>query len=189
MRLARGDVLAEKVPVDVDGGIDLLHDSVGAAAEAPAPHFVAHVIALGTIRSTELLTPEDPTEIMTAPPHRSQLELRRRPLIAVGIVLIVGGAIAAAVYGIGAFKRNAADGACAGAVTLAQRIAPLARGEVAAFAVADTPLRVPNLAFRDGDGHERHLSDWQGRTVLLNLWATWCVPCRREMPALDALEA
>jgi thiol-disulfide isomerase/thioredoxin len=126
---------------------------------------------------------------MTAPPRQSLFELRRRPLIAMGIVLGVGGAIAAAVYGIGAFKRNAADAACAGAVALAQRISPLARGEVAAFAVADAPLRVPNLAFRDGDGHERHLSDWRGRTVLLNLWATWCVPCRKEMPALDALAA
>jgi thiol-disulfide isomerase/thioredoxin len=126
---------------------------------------------------------------MTAPPRQSLFELRRRPLIAMGIVLGVGGAIAAAVYGIGAFKRNAADAACAGAVALAQRISPLARGEVAAFAVADTPLRVPNLAFRDGDGHERHLSDWRGRTVLLNLWATWCVPCRKEMPALDGLQA
>ena len=37
-------------------------------------------------------------------------------------------------------------------------------------------------------GTERHLSDWRGRTVLLNLWATWCIPCRKEMPALDALE-
>ena len=33
------------------------------------------------------------------------------------------------------------------------------------------------------------LADWRGRTVLLNLWATWCVPCRKEMPALDELQA
>jgi thiol-disulfide isomerase/thioredoxin len=32
------------------------------------------------------------------------------------------------------------------------------------------------------------MEDWRGRTVLLNLWATWCVPCRKEMPSLDALE-
>ena len=71
---------------------------------------------------------------------------------------------------------------------LAQRIAPLARGEVAALVVAETPLRLPNLAFRDAAGAEKHLADWRGRTVLFNLWATWCVPCRKEMPALDALE-
>ena len=125
---------------------------------------------------------------MTAPPRHSLFELRRRQLLALGIVVAVGGAVVAAVYGIGALKRNAGDGSCAGAVALAQRIAPLARGEVAAFTVAGDPLRVPNLAFRDAGGQERHLSDWRGRTVLVNLWATWCVPCRKEMPALDALE-
>ena len=102
---------------------------------------------------------------------------------------IAGVAVAlAAVYGIGALKPNAADAACAGAAHLAERLAPLARGEVAAFTVADGSLRLPDLAFRDASGTERHLSDWRGRTVLLNLWATWCVPCRKEMPALDALE-
>ena len=74
------------------------------------------------------------------------------------------------------------------AVELAQRLAPLARGEVAAFVVAEQPLRLPDIGFRDAAGAERHLADWRGRTVLLNLWATWCVPCRKEMPALDALE-
>jgi thiol-disulfide isomerase/thioredoxin len=106
---------------------------------------------------------------------------------------VVGGiagvaAALAAVYGIGALKRNAADAACAGAAQLAERLAPLARGEVAAFTVADGSLRLPDLVFRDASGTERHLGDWRGRTVLLNLWATWCVPCRKEMPALDALE-
>jgi thiol-disulfide isomerase/thioredoxin len=94
----------------------------------------------------------------------------------------------AAVYGIGALQRNAADAACAPAVELAQRLAPLARGEVAAFAVTDRSLRLADLAFRDASGTQRHLADWRGRTVLLNLWATWCVPCRKEMPALDSLE-
>ena len=94
----------------------------------------------------------------------------------------------AAVYGIGALQRNAADAACAPAIELAQRLAPLARGEVAAFAVTDRSLRLADLAFRDASGTQRHLADWRGRTVLLNLWATWCVPCRKEMPALDSLE-
>ncbi len=54
--------------------------------------------------------------------------------------------------------------------------------------MATSPLRVPDLAFDDADGKPRKLSDWRGRTVLVNLWATWCVPCRKEMPALDTLQ-
>jgi thiol-disulfide isomerase/thioredoxin len=84
--------------------------------------------------------------------------------------------------------RNAGDPDCRPATAIAQRLGPLARGEVAAMAIAETPLRVPDLSFRDQSGAERRLSDWRGRTVLLNLWATWCIPCRKEMPALDALE-
>jgi thiol-disulfide isomerase/thioredoxin len=60
---------------------------------------------------------------------------------------------------------------------------------VAGVVVAERPLRLPDLTMRDAAGQERRLSEWRGRTVLLNLWATWCVPCRKEMPALDALEA
>ena len=68
-------------------------------------------------------------------------------------------------------------------------MAPLVRGEVAAVAVAAAPRQLPALAFNDGAGAAKTLTDWRGRTVLFNLWATWCVPCRKEMPALDALQA
>jgi thiol-disulfide isomerase/thioredoxin len=96
----------------------------------------------------------------------------------------------AGVYGISAFLGNpAGDAACRPAVETASRIAPLAKGEVAAVTVASAPLKVPDLAFRDATGGDRHLADWRGRTLLVNLWATWCVPCRKEMPALDALQA
>jgi thiol-disulfide isomerase/thioredoxin len=121
------------------------------------------------------------------PETTSSSGARRAALIA---AMAVGGAIMslAVVYGIGALKGNAGNPECAPAVATAERLAPLARGDVAALAVAESPLKVPNLAFRDLAGGERRLSDWQGRTVLLNLWATWCIPCRTEMPALDALE-
>ena len=56
-------------------------------------------------------------------------------------------------------------------------------------AVAAAPQRLPDLAFKDAHGASASSADWRGRTVLLNLWATWCVPCRKEMPALDALQA
>ena len=95
----------------------------------------------------------------------------------------------AAVYGMGGFGRNDADAACRPAAETARRIAPLARGEVAAVAIAREPRRVPELAFLDGSGDRKTLGEWRGRAVLLNLWATWCVPCRKEMPALDRLQA
>jgi thiol-disulfide isomerase/thioredoxin len=109
-------------------------------------------------------------------------------------VIVVGGFAGvavglAAVYGIGGLQRNPADAACRPAAELAQRLAPLARGEVAGVSVAAEPNRLPDLAFNDASGKARQLSEWRGRTVLLNLWATWCVPCRKEMPALDALQA
>jgi thiol-disulfide isomerase/thioredoxin len=110
-------------------------------------------------------------------------------------VIVLGGLAGvavglAAVYGIARLTGNAAVAeACLPAVETARTIAPLARGEVAALAVAKTPNLLPTLAFKDAEGADRTLADWRGRTVLLNLWATWCVPCREEMPALDALQA
>src|SRR6201999_2498002 len=80
------------------------------------------------------------------------------------------------------------DAGCNPAVALSAKIAPLAHGEVAALTMATTPLRLPDLAFEDADSQPKKLSDFRGRTVLVNLWATWCVPCRREMPALDSLQ-
>lgn len=45
------------------------------------------------------------------------------------------------------------------------------------------------VAFKDGEGRSRNLADFAGRFVLLNIWATWCGPCREEMPTLDDLQA
>ena len=81
-----------------------------------------------------------------------------------------------------------AQSSCAQALALSSKIAPLVTGEVGALTVATKPMQLPDLAFLDAAGAPRKLSDWKGRTVLLNLWATWCVPCRKEMPALDNLQ-
>jgi thiol-disulfide isomerase/thioredoxin len=114
----------------------------------------------------------------------------RRIPVAIGAVLIGAVIGFAGVYGIGGLRRNSGgDPACRPAVALSEKLAPLAHGEVAALTMATTPLKLPDLAFDDADGKPKKLSDWRGRTVLVNLWATWCVPCRREMPALDSLQA
>jgi thiol-disulfide isomerase/thioredoxin len=110
----------------------------------------------------------------------------RRLAIVIGAVLIGGVIGFVGVYGL---KGNASgDPACRPAIDLARKLAPLAHGEVAALTMATTPLRLPDLAFEDADGKPKRLSDWRGRTVLVNLWATWCVPCRKEMPALEGLQ-
>jgi thiol-disulfide isomerase/thioredoxin len=119
---------------------------------------------------------------------------RRHALMRLAVILLGGVAGVAVgivgIYGIARLTGNAAVAeACRPAVETARRMEPLARGEVAAVAVAKNPKLLPNLAFRDGVGSPKTLADWRGRTLLLNLWATWCVPCRKEMPALDALQA
>ena len=121
-------------------------------------------------------------------PSPRPVATRRLP-IAIGAV-VIGALIGfAGVYGLGGLKRNATgDPACRGAVDLARKLAPLAQGEVAALTMATAPLRLPDLAFEDAEGKPKKLSDWHGRTVLVNLWATWCVPCRTEMPALESLQ-
>jgi thiol-disulfide isomerase/thioredoxin len=124
------------------------------------------------------------TELSTQPRD----PMRRRRLIGAAAALLAV-AVVAGVYGIGHLRSNPADAACRQAVKTASRIAPLASGEVAALALARTPFSMPSLAFKDSAGGARTLADWRGRTVLLNLWATWCGPCRREMPSLDKLQA
>ena len=80
------------------------------------------------------------------------------------------------------------SGACTLSRQTAERLKPLASGELAALQILDDPAPAPNLVFFADGGAPRKLADFKGRTVLVNLWATWCIPCRQEMPALDKLE-
>ena len=124
---------------------------------------------------------------MTERPTPRVAKRRLTMILAGGIAGVAVGL--AGVYGFSALTGNAGgDPTCRPAVALAKKLAPLARGEVAAVNVAKSPLKVPDLSFQDVNGKPLTLANWRGRTVLLNLWATWCVPCRKEMPALDALQ-
>ena len=71
----------------------------------------------------------------------------------------------------------------------AEAISAAAIGDVAAMLAANPSKQLSSLAFKGPYGKPLSIGDFKGRTVLLNLWATWCVPCREEMPALDALQA
>jgi len=62
-------------------------------------------------------------------------------------------------------------------------------GDMQNFTRHKSPQPVTDVRFKDGQGRDLSLADFRGRVVLLNLWATWCAPCRREMPDIDALQA
>lgn len=87
-------------------------------------------------------------------------------------------AVAALYMGLGA-SANAADIAA---------LEALREGSMSKLAFHPEPVAVPETGFTDFDGAPLDLSDWQGKIVLLNFWATWCGPCRKEMPMLAELQ-
>lgn len=67
-------------------------------------------------------------------------------------------------------------------------IEALRTGDMQKLSVID-PVALPDATLTDIDGATHSLGDYRGKIVLLNFWATWCAPCRKEMPALDRLQA
>jgi thiol-disulfide isomerase/thioredoxin len=126
------------------------------------------------------------------PEDAGETTAARLPLGRLAVVAVVVAAAAfglARVYGIGDPDGNEqASGKCAAAPAQAARLAPHAVGDLAALAPTTAARDLSALAFRDADGTAVALSAWKGRWVLLNLWATWCPPCRAEMPSLDRLQ-
>jgi thiol-disulfide isomerase/thioredoxin len=123
--------------------------------------------------------------------RQKRLPAARLVVIAALFGLIAG---AAAVYvresgsGNGAAVETADAKACEAAKARVAAITPFLKGQVAAMAPVSEPRPLTGLSFKDKDGKDLTLADFAGKTVLLNLWATWCVPCREEMPALNALQ-
>ncbi len=122
----------------------------------------------------------------TRPETNAKRPRRRGMILAAAAVAVLAGA--GAIYGIGFAAGNGEAQACAADQATLARVKQAAQGEVAAVIVPDEPSPLPQMSFVDGDGKTRSVADWKGKVVLLNLWATWCVPCREEMPALDALQ-
>ncbi len=127
---------------------------------------------------------------MTKQTWKQDPSLNRIPSPFISLAILA--AVLAFIYEMEARHRNAASTAslaCASTRAVIGHLQPLVHGEIAALALASDPRPMPELTFTGGDGKPVKLSDFRGRDVLLNLWATWCVPCRQEMPALDRLEA
>jgi len=116
-----------------------------------------------------------------------------RLIMIAAIAGITAGAVAVYVRSMGSGNgmdglTTASAGQCEGSAELAKSVSAFSKGEVAAMAAAQPP-RPLQLAFKGPEGKEMTVADLAGKTVLLNLWATWCVPCREEMPALNALQS
>jgi thiol-disulfide isomerase/thioredoxin len=116
----------------------------------------------------------------------------RSPFRIIGAALAFGvlaGAAVLYVKGQGSGNQVVAlEKACPFDAVKAEALNAAAKGEVAAMLPSEEPQLLTALAFNGPDGKPRTLAEFSGRTVLLNLWATWCVPCREEMPALDRLQ-
>ena len=111
---------------------------------------------------------------------------RRSALILGSSAIVLAGLIGIYVSNQG--KGNA-DAPCAPSASAASALEPLAKGAIVAFQPARAGVSLAKLRFKDDSGRETDIAAFAGRTILVNLWATWCVPCRAEMPALDRLQA
>ena len=86
-----------------------------------------------------------------------------------------------------AAERATAAGADAAPIPAVQTLPP--EPSEFPFDLLDPPRPLPELRFVDGEGRPLTLADFRGKVILLNLWATWCIPCIAEMPTLDRLQA
>lgn len=114
----------------------------------------------------------------------------RKTALAAGAALLALGA-GLALYGSALLPGNnrGAGGPCVGAGPGLARIDAASRGQVAGLQALPQAKPAPEIRFKGPDGGEIGLSDLRGRVLLVNLWATWCAPCKAEMPALDRLQA
>lgn len=134
----------------------------------------------GFIAQMDPMTDTENSDIEKQHAHRYSI---RGISLAVSLILAIATALALS-YELVLLMRSPDDGAVAtGAAKGTETVKDLH------VSFRDHPAQLPEIRFVDGTGRSLQLGDFRGRPVLLNIWATWCVPCRKEMPSLDRLQA
>ena len=105
----------------------------------------------------------------------------RRSIVYVAVAIVV-----VVVLGALVLTRTAGDGS---EPETAATVEALITGQVANFTLNREAKPTASVSFADADGGAASFADFRGKVVLVNVWATWCAPCVREMPTLDRLEA
>jgi len=141
-----------------------------------------------TVKSTMTMHNDDPNRPAGDPDQAIAPASGRGkvPKALIALALLAGAAGVA--YTLLSPGGEAVAEACAPSVPIVEALAPHARGEVAAVNVHSVPRLPPEMEFTGPDGETLTLADFTGRTVLVNFWATWCAPCREEMPALNTVQ-
>ncbi|MBW8881919.1 MAG: TlpA family protein disulfide reductase [Asticcacaulis sp.] len=154
-------------------------DDIKAAKPAPAPEPVAD-------------TPiaEDGREPKWKDTGKAKKKRGRAWLIVGGVAVVV---LAIAAFAAWKFMPGLADKPFASVESSVKTppegpLAPYVKGSIAQMVTLARPAPIENMAFLDRDKKTIHLSDFKGQVVVLNLWATWCQPCRIEMPTLATLQ-